>query len=96
MDNQLVKMEAHDAVSLESALVNLKAKGCDEIMSPNEFLLTQMMNEDNDMELRMKFAVEAKKNNKDSVATAPVMIVNNNGSNATTEEKPASFDLKDM
>ena len=96
MGNELTTVQAHEAISLESALVNLKSKGVEDIMSPNECLLTQMMNDENDMELRMKFAVEAKKNNKDTPSTAPVMIVNNNGRDSATETKSANFDLGDM
>jgi hypothetical protein len=93
MKQELAILEAHETTSLESALVNLKAKGID-VVSPNEFLCSVYMDEEEDTKVRIMAAKEAKAGNKESPATPAVIVVNN----ATSNEKDAkpSFDMDDI
>ena len=73
--NELQTVSAAESTSLEASLANLTAKGID-VVSPNEFLATVYMDEAQDMELRLKAATAAKKDNAKEQSQV-VVAVNN-------------------
>jgi hypothetical protein len=93
MKNELAVQEPYETTSLESALMNLQAKTPDKvIVSPNEFLASVFNDGDVDMEIRIKAATAAKKDNGKSDAPAVAITVNND----SPEKGPVSFDMDEM
>ena len=92
MEEELAIVESYEATSVEAALMNMQAKGLD-VVSPNEFLLGVMMDKEKDIEVRIKAATAAKKDNGKEQATTAVQVIVNNDKEP---EGPKSFDLEDM
>jgi hypothetical protein len=89
---QLARIEK--SVSLTGALETIRKKeGLKEVLSPNEFLIKTYMDEEIDIETRIKAAQAAKKDNKEK-DTSPGVTVNVN--NSSESQPPVTFDLEDM
>ena len=73
--NELQTVSAAESTSLEASLANITAKGID-VVSPNEFLAKVYMTETYDIEIRIKAATAAKKDNAKEQTQVGVAVNN--------------------
>ena len=75
MKLELTRESVESEMSLEGSLLKLK-KIDPEVMSPNEFLIATFMDKEVGMDLRIKAAQAAKKDNKSDQPVQVVQVVN--------------------